>query len=143
MLSGVTACSLRSRCPPGPPLLARETRTRNLPVHTMLTMLTIIGLGGPDRVRTDDLLDANQALSQLSYGPFTCPFALAPKNPGPPGIFESRIDYWTFSDPSNESVDLWSLRKVTLLRKEVIQPQVLLQLPCYDFTPITKFTIET
>ena len=28
-------------------------------------------------------------------------------------------------------------------RKEVIQPQVLLQLPCYDFTPITKFTIET
>jgi hypothetical protein len=31
----------------------------------------------------------------------------------------------------------------TLLRKEVIQPQVLLQLPCYDFTPITKFTIET
>ena len=25
--------------------------------------------GGPDRVRTDDLLDANQALSQLSYGP--------------------------------------------------------------------------
>ena len=36
-----------------------------------------------------------------------------------------------------------SLRKVTLLRKEVIQPQVLLQLPCYDFTPITKFTIES
>ena len=30
-----------------------------------------------------------------------------------------------------------------LLRKEVIQPQVLLQLPCYDFTPITKFTIES
>ena len=26
-------------------------------------------IGGPDRVRTDDLLDANQALSQLSYGP--------------------------------------------------------------------------
>jgi len=26
-------------------------------------------------------------------------------------------------------------------RKEVIQPQVLLQLPCYDFTPITDHTI--
>ena len=25
-------------------------------------------------------------------------------------------------------------------RKEVIQPQVLLQLPCYDFTPITDHT---
>ena len=26
-------------------------------------------------------------------------------------------------------------------RKEVIQPQVLLQLPCYDFTPITDHTM--
>ena len=26
-------------------------------------------------------------------------------------------------------------------RKEVIQPQVLLQLPCYDFTPITNHTL--
>ena len=29
------------------------------------------------------------------------------------------------------------------LRKEVIQPQVLLQLPCYDFTPITDHTLGT
>ena len=29
-----------------------------------------------------------------------------------------------------------------LLRKEVIQPQVLLQLPCYDFTPITSHTLD-
>ncbi len=27
-------------------------------------------------------------------------------------------------------------------RKEVIQPQVLLQLPCYDFTPIMSHTVE-
>jgi hypothetical protein len=27
------------------------------------------------------------------------------------------------------------------LRKEVIQPQVLLQLPCYDFTPIMVHTL--
>ena len=26
-------------------------------------------------------------------------------------------------------------------RKEVIQPQVLLQLPCYDFTPIINHTV--
>ena len=26
-------------------------------------------------------------------------------------------------------------------RKEVIQPQVLLQLPCYDFTPIAEHTM--
>ena len=30
-----------------------------------------------------------------------------------------------------------------LLRKEVIQPQVLLQLPCYDFTPITDHTVNS
>ena len=30
-----------------------------------------------------------------------------------------------------------------LPRKEVIQPQVLLQLPCYDFTPITIHTFST
>ena len=28
------------------------------------------------------------------------------------------------------------------LRKEVIQPQVLLRLPCYDFTPIMNHTLE-
>ena len=26
-------------------------------------------------------------------------------------------------------------------RKEVIQPQVPLRLPCYDFTPVTKHTV--
>ena len=30
-----------------------------------------------------------------------------------------------------------------LLRKEVIQPQVPLRLPCYDFTPITSRTLGT
>ena len=29
-----------------------------------------------------------------------------------------------------------------LPRKEVIQPQVLLQLPCYDFSPITPHTLD-
>ena len=27
-------------------------------------------------------------------------------------------------------------------RKEVIQPQVLLRLPCYDFTPVADSTVE-
>jgi hypothetical protein len=30
-----------------------------------------------------------------------------------------------------------------LLRKEVIQPQVPLRLPCYDFTPIINRTLGT
>jgi hypothetical protein len=33
------------------------------------------------------------------------------------------------------------LRSRVLLRKEVIQPQVPLRLPCYDFTPITSHTV--
>jgi len=32
---------------------------------------------------------------------------------------------------------------LNLPRKEVIQPQVLLQLPCYDFTPIISHTLGT
>jgi hypothetical protein len=29
------------------------------------------------------------------------------------------------------------------LRKEVIQPQVLLRLPCYDFVPVTGLAVGT
>ena len=29
----------------------------------------------------------------------------------------------------------------TILRKEVIQPQVPLRLPCYDFTPVAEPTV--
>ena len=36
-----------------------------------------------------------------------------------------------------------SARYGEVSRKEVIQPQVLLQLPCYDFTPITDHTLGT
>jgi hypothetical protein len=34
------------------------------------------------------------------------------------------------------------MREPKLLRKEVIQPQVPLRLPCYDFTPITNHTLD-
>ena len=33
--------------------------------------------------------------------------------------------------------------RLVSFRKEVIQPQVLLQLPCYDFTPIMDHTVVT
>jgi hypothetical protein len=32
-------------------------------------------------------------------------------------------------------------RRTRLLRKEVIQPQVPLRLPCYDFTPVTNHSL--
>ena len=40
-------------------------------------------------------------------------------------------------DPSDRTT---TRRALVLLRKEVIQPQVPLRLPCYDFTPITDHT---
>ena len=40
---------------------------------------------------------------------------------------------------SKENNKLNSLRN--FLRKEVIQPQVPLRLPCYDFTPVTDLTV--
>src|ERR1035438_10882692 len=71
---------------PGAPLLARETRTRNPPTKQPLA---IIESGGPDRDRTDDLLDANQALSQLSYGPI-CRVPI----PQPSGASIYRMIHW-------------------------------------------------
>ena len=40
---------------------------------------------------------------------------------------------------SKENNKLYSLRN--FLRKEVIQPQVPLRLPCYDFTPVIDHTV--
>jgi hypothetical protein len=40
-------------------------------------------------------------------------------------------------------VQFLSRTRGLLLRKEVIQPQVPLRLPCYDFIPITSHTFGT
>ena len=37
---------------------------------------------------------------------------------------------------SQSSFSISALQLLVFLRKEVIQPQVLLRLPCYDFTPV-------
>ena len=36
-----------------------------------------------------------------------------------------------------------SVPAAMILRKEVIQPQVPLRLPCYDFTPVTDHSLGT
>jgi hypothetical protein len=48
----------------------------------------------------------------------------------------SQIDRRDVQESCARGRALWSHS-----RKEVIQPQVLLQLPCYDFTPITDHTL--
>ena len=44
-------------------------------------------------------------------------------------------NWWT-------SLSISALHPSVFLRKEVIQPQVLLRLPCYDFTPIICPTLD-
>jgi hypothetical protein len=38
--------------------------------------------------------------------------------------------------------DLCAAASRSALRKEVIQPQVPLRLPCYDFTPVADLTVD-
>jgi hypothetical protein len=52
----------------------------------------------------------------------------------------SKLDKRARHSPENQ-IDLRMIPEGTHSRKEVIQPQVLLQLPCYDFTPITDHTL--
>jgi hypothetical protein len=56
------------------------------------------------------------------------------------------LGIWRFLFPTllaERGVELLQARETALsFRKEVIQPQVLLQLPCYDFTPIARHTMD-
>ena len=73
---------------------------------------------GANRDRTDDLLRAKQALSQLSYGPVSTgsyiplellkkkPSARLPEGPGMSGAInlEGRISYFILSDPDEPRI---------------------------------------
>ena len=66
-------------------------------------------------------------------------------------LCKMNIDHWKLSKKKNEiitslvrfSVYETIKRMISLYsRKEVIQPQVLLRLPCYDFTPVANSTVS-
>ena len=144
--------------------------------------------GGADRDRTDDLLNANQALSQLSYSPRTSlsqptrrmgfPFvqSASKRELTRRGQLDVRVsrtmpaNVTTKNNRVNKEATMWNRTTViyssplalcrpvrfhvrlpragfsitlstSSFRKEVIQPQVLLRLPCYDFTPIMSHTL--
>ena len=100
--------------------------------------------------------------NQLSYRPSSGQSTSAPllhelvKEPahgtpqrrsGQHGPIPSKLDRRAASllTPCEHQIDLRfsNSRGIRSSRKEVIQPQVLLQLPCYDFTPITDHTLGT
>ena len=78
---------------------------------------------GADPIRTGDPLLAKQVLSQLSYSPSN-------KKGMPTEVRRVRAEDASRRKPG-----------AGLLRKEVIHPQVLLRIPCYDFTPVTNPTL--
>ena len=95
--------------------------------------------GGVDRFRTDDLLHAKQALYQLSYDPKAA-LNIAFFRPVVKHHRSGKLLCALFGENRrSDSADI-SASEV-LHRKEVIQPQVPLRLPCYDLVPITRLTL--
>ena len=106
--------------------------------------------GGAERVRTDDLLNANQPLFQLSYGPHSPRDSeTIPQSRLRGAVFQmnfinpSKITKYdrTYLHPHSHIYTIFTYISELLLRKEVIQPQVPLRLPCYDLVPITSLAL--
>jgi hypothetical protein len=113
-----------------------------------LSLPPALDSGGADEVRTRDPLLAKQVLSHLSYSPWKGGVGLGRlelPTSRLSGVRSGQLSYRPSAERSAVS-DEPAIRTagggpVVALRKEVIQPQVLLQLPCYDFTPITRHTL--
>ena len=57
-------------------------------------------------------------------------------------VIQSYTRVYIFEHGNKKKGRLLKIKEIFLFhRKEVIQPQVLLRLPCYDFTPITSYTV--
>ena len=52
------------------------------------------------------------------------------------GVRSNHLSYKPIMDDNSHRQE-----QISLPRKEVIQPQVLLRLPCYDFTPVIGFAL--
>ena len=121
--------------------------------------------GGASRDRTDDLLRARQALSQLSYDPKLNWWVWADLNRRPhpyQGCALTKTELQTQKNNimqtickstfNHESTDTFPFPfpkrfckqkslELGKFYKEVIQPQVPLRLPCYDFAPVINHTV--
>ena len=109
--------------------------------------------GGGSRTRTGDIRLAKPTLYQLSYAPeagaeggvrqhrsFARGFAFI-LGGGASKLASAMCRRVRPNGPVDELTIGIPVARVRLLRKEVIQPQVPLRLPCYDFIPITTHTL--
>ena len=101
-------------------------------------------LGGAKESRTPDLLRARQALYQLSYGPkMVGLIRLELMTPALSTRCSNQLSYRpVFKHLTKEQLVVNSCQSDNFV-KEVIQPQVPLRLPCYDFTPVIGHTVVT
>ena len=134
---------LNSQCPM-PPLCI---------LHCAFCIRREAAAGGGSRTRTGDIRLAKPTLYQLSYAPMR---ARKAGSGSKLRLWRGPVHFWEAgraSSPRHVSpgpapggpVDELTIgipvARVRLLRKEVIQPQVPLRLPCYDFIPITTHTL--
>ena len=147
-------------------LKSKILRSILLPVHSEVLNMDI---GGAKRDRTADLLRARQALSQLSYSPISEPLlhfvakytfilndahreelvglsGLEPPTSPLSGVRSNHLSYKPLikvfllvTFPSDNLCEHFT--QSISLGKEVIQPQVPLRLPCYDFTPVMNHKV--
>ena len=98
--------------------------------------------GGVKESRTPDLLRARQALYQLSYGPkMVGLIRLELMTPALSTRCSNQLSYRpVFKHLTKEQLVVDSCQSDNFV-KEVIQPQVPLRLPCYDFTPVIDPTV--
>ena len=131
-------------------------------------MLAIRALVGPDRFELSTPRLSSVCSNQLSYGPVPAavahPCECAPqlgsysqthartakrsrvkeKRNGDGGEPLNALEVSEASERMSKSISRIGLRRYPIaivLRKEVIQPQVPLRLPCYDFTPVADPTV--
>ena len=99
--------------------------------------------GGDERVRTDGLLLARQALSQLSYTPvFGCDQLSRSTLQQSEDVLTPSKPYSAFDAFQRFSFSATFSFLGLHLRKEVIQPHLPIRLPCYDLTPIIEPTFD-
>ena len=99
--------------------------------------------GGDERVRTDGLLLARQALSQLSYTPvFGCDQLSRSTLQQSEDVLTPSKPYSAFDAFQRFFFSATFSFLGLHLRKEVIQPHLPIRLPCYDFTPIISSAFD-
>ena len=138
----------------GPP----QATSTFLPAHTPGRMATKEGLVGLGRLERPTSRLSGVRSNQLSYRPESHP---GPRGPEPlrlaaerswscdPSVLCSRRDVQTATPAlmvpdrhSRRSGEMHNGTSRDTFRKEVIQPQVPLRLPCYDFTPVADPTVD-